>query len=63
MMLEVFCTTYALDDVIRDRFKENHYKHAQMLRYLTIKDMEAMKFWAGEIAEVWDAIDRWSVLA
>ena len=38
------------------------YKHARMLRYLTIKEMEAMKFWAGEIAEVQDAIDRWSVL-
>ena len=63
MTLEVFCTTYALNDAIRDRFKENHYKHARMLRYLTIKDMEAMKFWAGEIAEVWDAIDLWSVLA
>ena len=63
MMLEVFCTTYAFDDAIRDRFKENHYKHARMLCYLTIKDMEAMKFWAGEIGEVRDAIDRWSVLA
>jgi hypothetical protein len=63
MTLEVFCTTYELDDAIRDRFKEHRYKHAQMLRYLTTKDMEAMKFWAGEIAEVRDAIDRWSVVA
>ena len=63
MTLKVFCTMYELDDAIRDRFKENHYKHARMLRYLTIKDMEAMKFWAGEIAEVWDAIDLWPVLA
>jgi hypothetical protein len=63
MTLEVFCATYQLDDAIRDRFKENRYKHARMLRYLTTKDMEAMKFWAGEIAEVRDAIDRWSVAA
>jgi hypothetical protein len=60
MTLEVFCATYELDDAIRDRFKENRYKHARMLRYLTTKDMEGMKFWAGEIAEVRDAIDRWS---
>ena len=51
MTLKVFCTTYELDDAIRDRFKENRYKHARMLHYLTIKDMEAMKFWAEEIAE------------
>ena len=25
MTLEVFCTTYALNDAIRDRFKENRY--------------------------------------
>ena len=63
MTLEVFCATYQLNDAIRDRFKEHRYKHARMLRYLTIKDMEGMKFWAGEIAEVRDAIDRWSVVA
>ena len=45
MTLEVFCATYQLDDAIRDRFKEHRYKHARMLRYLTIKDMEGMKFW------------------
>ena len=61
MMLEAFCMAYGLDDEIRDRFKEHRYKHAQMFRYLTMKDMEAMKFWAGEIAEVRDAIDKWSV--
>ena len=63
MTLEVFCATYELDDAIRNRFQEHRYKHARMLRYLTVKDMEAMKFWAGEIAEVRDAIDRWSVAA
>ena len=63
MTLEVFCATYQLDDAIRDRFKEHRYKHTRMLRYLTINDMEGMKFWAGEIAEVRDAIDRWSVVA
>jgi hypothetical protein len=31
MTLEVFCTTYVLDDAIRDSFKENCYKHARML--------------------------------
>ena len=63
MTLEAFCTMYDLDDAIRDRFKEHRYKHARMFRYLTMKDMEAMKFWAGEIAEVRDAIDKWSVAA
>ena len=61
MTLEVFCIAYELDDAIRDRFKEHRYKHARMLRYLTVKDMERMSFWAGEIAEVRDAIDRWFV--
>lgn len=63
MTLEAFCITYELDDRIKDRFKEHRYKHARMFRYLTMKDMETMKFWAGEIAEVRDAIDRWSVIA
>ena len=63
MTLEAFCTKYELDDAIRDRFKEHRYKHARMFRYLTMKDMEVMKFWAGEIAEVQDAIDSWSVAA
>jgi hypothetical protein len=63
MTLEAFCVKYELDDGIKDRFKEHRYKYARMFRYLTVKDMEAMKFWAGEIAEVRDAIDRWSVAA
>ena len=63
MTLEAFCITYELDDRIKDWFKEHRYKHARMFRYLTMKDMETMKFWAGEIAEVRDAIDRWSVIA
>ena len=62
MTLEAFCAQYELNDGIKDRFKEHRY-NARMLCYLTIKDMEAMKFWAGEIAEVRDAIDRWSVAA
>jgi hypothetical protein len=60
MTLEAFCLTYELDDAIRDSFKEYRYKHARMFRFLTVKDMEMMKFWAGEIAEVRDAIDHWS---
>jgi hypothetical protein len=60
MTLKAFCLTYELDDAIRDRFKEHRYKHARMFRFLTVKDMEMMKFLAGEIAEVRDAIDRWS---
>ena len=63
MTLEAFCTKYELDDAIQDHFKEHWYKHAHMFRYLTMKDMEVMKFWAGEIAEVRDAIDSWSVAA
>ena len=63
MTLDAFCLQYELDDGIKDRFKENRYKFARMFRFLTIKDLEAMKFWAGEIAEIRDAIDRWSVVA
>lgn len=62
MTLEDFCETYQLYDAIRDQFKEHHYKHARMLRYLTMKDMEGMKFWVGEIAEVQEVIDCWSVI-
>lgn len=60
MPLDMFCQQYELDDGIRDRFKQHRYKHARMFRYLTVKDMENMVFMAGEIAEVRDAIDRWS---
>jgi len=63
MSLEAFCKEYELDDGIRDRFQEHRYKHARIFRFLTINDMEKMMFMAGEIAEVRDAIDRWSVAA
>ena len=61
MPLDAFCEQYELDDGIRNRFKEHRYKHSRMFRFLTIKDLEMMMFMAGEIAEVRDAIDRWSV--
>ena len=62
MALDAFCELYELDDGIRDRFREHRYKYARMFRFLTMKDMEAMAFKAGEIAEVRDAIDRWSAV-
>jgi hypothetical protein len=61
MPLDAFCEQFELDDGIRNRFREHRYKHARMFRFLTIKDLEMMAFMAGEIAEVRDAIDRWSV--
>ena len=63
MPLDDFCQQYDLDNGIKDRFKEHRYKHARMFRFLTVKDMEMMAFMAGEIAEVRDAIDWWSVVA
>jgi hypothetical protein len=62
MTLDQFCQQYELDDGIRDRFREHRYKHARMLRFLTVKDLDTMSFMAGEVAEVRDAIDRWSVV-
>jgi hypothetical protein len=63
MPLDTFCQCYDLDDGIKNRFKEHRYKHARMFCFLTVKDMEGMAFMAGEIAEVRDAIDRWSIVA
>ena len=63
MPLEAFCKEYELDEGIRDRFQEHRYKHTRSFRFLTVADMEKMMFMAGEIAEVRDAIDRWSVAA
>jgi hypothetical protein len=62
MPLDAFCELYELDDGIRNRFREHRYKHARMFRFLTVKDLEAMEFMAGEVAEVRDAIDRWSAV-
>ena len=62
MALNAFCELYKLDDGIRDCFQEHRYKYTQMFHFLMMKDMEAMAFKAGEIAEVWDAIDRWSAV-
>ena len=62
MPLDAFCEQYELDEGIRDRLREHRYKHARMLRFLTVKDLETMSFMAGEVAELRDAIDRWSVV-
>jgi len=60
MPLEAFCEQYKLNEGI---FKDNKYKHTHMFHFLTLKDLEAIKFMVEEVAEVWDAIDQWSVIA
>ena len=60
MDMAAFCARYKLKKTIKDKFLENGYEDARILRFVTLVDMEAMKFLRGEVASVRDAVEKWS---
>jgi hypothetical protein len=60
MPITQFCAKYELGKGVLEKFEENSYSHARMLRFVTIEELKEMKFRLGEIAALRDAVDRWS---
>jgi hypothetical protein len=63
MTIREFCTLYDLTDAIHDKFANNSYLHARMLRFLTAAETKEMNFLLGKVAALQDALDHWSVTA
>jgi hypothetical protein len=61
MPLTEFCMVYDLGPGLLEKFHDNSYKDARVLRFVTIADLKEMKFQLGEIAALRDAVERWSV--
>ncbi|KAJ7132727.1 hypothetical protein C8R46DRAFT_1235676 [Mycena filopes] len=58
-----FCTTYNLDDDIRNRFESNKYKGSADFEFIEVDELKEMGFMRGEIAQIKGAIGKWSQLA
>jgi hypothetical protein len=50
MSLADFCERYGLGENILNKFTEHSYKHARVLRFVTIDELREMGFRLGEIA-------------
>jgi hypothetical protein len=55
-----FCQQHHLDNDILGKLKENRYKNARTLCFVTIADLKEMGFLPGEIGELRDAVEKWS---
>ncbi|KAJ6585988.1 hypothetical protein B0H19DRAFT_1060163 [Mycena capillaripes] len=56
-----FCVQYDLDDSIATKLASNGYRKATSFNFMQLKDLAAMQFLPGEIAELRDAIQQWAV--
>jgi hypothetical protein len=61
MIIEEFCAQYELGDGTQQMFVTHGYERARVLRFITLGDVIKMELHLGEIAELRDAIERWSV--
>ena len=61
MTIAEFCAHYELGDGPRQKFIAHGYERARVLRFITLEDLTKMELRLGEIAELRDAIERWSV--
>ena len=61
MTITEFCAHYDLGDGTRQKFITHGYERARVLRFITLDDVTKMELRLGEIAELRDAIERWSV--
>jgi hypothetical protein len=58
--IEDFCQQHQLDNNVLQKLKDNRYKNARTLRFVTIADLKEMGFLPGEIGELRDAVEKWS---
>ena len=61
MTITEFCAHYELGDGTHQKFITHRYERARVLRFITLDDVTKMELRLGEIAELRDAIERWSV--
>jgi hypothetical protein len=61
MTIAEFCAQYELGDGTQQKFVAHGYERARVLRFITLGDVTKMELRLGEIAELRDAIERWSV--
>ena len=55
-----FCVQYDLDDSIATKLASNGYRKASSFNFMQLKDLAAMEFLPGEIAELRDAVQQWA---
>ena len=60
MLITEFCEAYDLVRAIQDKLIDNGYLHSRLLRFVTIEDLNEMKFRLGEVVAIRDAVDQWS---
>lgn len=58
--IDDFCQQHQLDNDIRQKFKDNRYKNARTLRFVSLGELKEMGFLPGEIGELRDAVEKWS---
>jgi hypothetical protein len=58
--IEDFYQQHQLDNDVLQKLKDNRYKNARTLRFVTIADLKEMGFLPGEIGELRDAVEKWS---
>jgi hypothetical protein len=61
MTITDFCAQNELGDGTLQKFNAHGYERARVLRFITLDDVTKMGLRLGEIAELRDAIERWSV--
>ena len=61
MTISKFCAHYELGDGTCQKFITHGYECARVLRFIRLDDVTKMELCLGEIAELRDAIERWSV--
>ena len=62
MTITEFCVQYGLCESMVQKFNTHGYERARVLRFLTVDDANGIRLRLGEIAELRDAIKRWSVV-
>jgi hypothetical protein len=60
MPIAQFCAEFGVEAETENRLLANSYPHARLFRYITIGELTTMKFLNGEIANLRDAVQRWS---
>ena len=61
MTIAKFCAQYELGDGTQLNFVAHGYEGVCVLRFITLTDVTKIELRLGEIAELRDAIERWSV--
>lgn len=56
-----FCRQYGLSSNILDKLIQNGFNRTRSLRFTRPEDLKEIGFLLGEVAEMKDAVEQWSV--